>query len=131
MEEDDKIKELFTGFNPAMDSDRDFMDRLTRSLDSVEMIRERATELRRRNRRAVVAAALVGFVTGIAFTLAMTFIKGWIGNLLTHIPSTPASTDTPAIIGWVITAAASILAALGTYELAVTTAPKRRDSARL
>ena len=119
MEEDDKIKQLFDSFDPVPEtSDRDFMDRLARSLDSVEMITQRAARLRRRNRRAVIAAAAVGFVTGVGFTLAMPFIKGFVSNLMSSVPPAPESVDPAAIIGWVIAAGATALVALATYELA-------------
>ncbi len=125
MEEDDKLKQLFDGFYPSMDSDRDFMARLTHALDSVEMIKERAIAQKRRNRCAVIAAAVVGFVTGVLFTLSMPFICTFFEDLLSKIMTQPSPGETATVIGWIVAAGGALLAALGTYELTLSTSPRR------
>ena len=63
--EEDKLKDVFEGFDPELTSDSLFMSRLRRSMEAVEIVRERQAELRRRGCRAVVVAAITGCAVGI------------------------------------------------------------------
>ena len=72
--EDDKLKDLFAGFNPPMDDDRHFMSQIERSLQAVEMAKNQCAEIKRRNSKAVIVASFVGFVCGVVFTLCYPYM---------------------------------------------------------
>lgn len=62
--EDDKLKFLFTNFEPELSSDFKFMNKLERNLNSVEIIKRHTAEVRSRNKKAVAIAAFAGFIVG-------------------------------------------------------------------
>ncbi len=72
--EDDKLKSLFTNFEPELSSDFKFMNKLERNLNSVEIIKRHTAEVRSRNKKAVAIAAFAGFIVGFCvfsvFTLS-------------------------------------------------------------
>ena len=68
MNEDDKLREIFSGFEPDMQPDSVFMSRLERNIEQVELIKRQLTATRSRSRRAVVAATFTGFVFGVLST---------------------------------------------------------------
>ncbi len=133
--EDKDLQELFSAYNPTLISDREFMDRLQSSLDAVESLRASSaavySDMRRRNRIAVVCAALAGFLTGLLFTYAMPFINAilyGIGSLISGMTKsmsveilglqTGASGFLP-VLAWLLTAGAIIFATLQTYDLTI------------
>ncbi len=67
--DDDKIRDLFNGFDPELTDADAFIERVTRGLDAVEIVRERQQVMYRRQKRAVSAAACVGVFVGIGLTL--------------------------------------------------------------
>lgn len=79
--EEDRLSELFSSFSPSLPSDRLFMDRLERNLESVEFIRLRTLRLRRRNRIAAIAAALAGFLCGTLFSLCFPYLAAFVRSL--------------------------------------------------
>ena len=76
--EDDKLKDLFAGFNPPMGDNNQFMSKLERNLQAVEFAKTHCAEARRKNRVAVVVASFVGFVCGVVFTLCYPYLLGLI-----------------------------------------------------
>ena len=122
MEDDKLFKELFSNFDPELTPDYHFMDRLRRNMDSVEMIRRRDAELKKHNRQAVAIAAVVGFVIGALFTMAMPYIVQGLGSLFRAFPTSDAVrilSDNSSTIGWLMIAATSTLTALNTYDLSL------------
>lgn len=115
--EEEKIRELLSGFNPSLSSDEEFIDRLERNINAVESVRRQAVELRRKNRIAVAVAAVSGFITGVLLTLVLPEI----GELAKHV-SLPMSNVGPVtvdfrILGWLMTAGVSGIIGYNAYEL--------------
>lgn len=127
--DNDNLKELFGNFNPDLSSGSDFIARLQQRMDTIEMVRQYNAELRRRNRIAVMIAALAGFVMGVALTLLMPLIGDWIATFRLSVPGHAFNIDLH-YIAWVLLAAVSMFTALNTYEIALARlAPK--DPVRL
>lgn len=74
MEKDKKLEELFLAQKPTFDDKTDFMATVTRRLDAVEFVRQHQEASLRRYKLAMVAAFVVGIVSGavtMAFVLSM------------------------------------------------------------
>ena len=69
MEKDKKLEELFLAQKPTFDDKADFMATVTRRLDAVEFVRQHHEVSLRRYKLAMVAAFVVGIVSG-AVTMA-------------------------------------------------------------
>lgn len=128
--EDDKLKELFGGFNPELSPDNRFMDRLLDNMRSVELIRQHNAEQHRRNRIAVAVAAFAGFLCGILFSLLLPYF----GNAMTQLASSVTLKwlsqiliENNALLGWLIISSVSVTIAINTYD--ITAALLRRRAA--
>ncbi len=74
MNKDQALEELFLAHRPQFDDQADFMAELTRRLDAVEYVRQHQEATIRRYKMAMVAAFVVGIVSGaatLAFVLSM------------------------------------------------------------
>ena len=74
MTKDKALEELFLAQKPHFDDNADFMARLTKRLDAVEYIKQHQEATLRRYKLAMVAAFIVGIVSGavtMAFVLSM------------------------------------------------------------
>ena len=69
MEKDKKLEDLFLAQKPTFDDKADFMATVTRRLDAVEYVRQHQEAILRRYKLAMVAAFVVGIVSG-ALTMA-------------------------------------------------------------
>ena len=69
MVKDKKLEELFLAQKPTFDDKADFMAKVTRRLDAVEYVRQHQEATMRRYKLAIVAAFIVGIVSG-AITMA-------------------------------------------------------------
>ena len=69
MEKDKKLEELFLAQKTTFDDKADFMATVTRRLDAVEFVRQHQETTLRRYKLAMVAAFVVGIVSG-AVTMA-------------------------------------------------------------
>lgn len=99
-EEDQKIREMLTGFRPEQEkSEVDFMACLQQKMDTVDTVKEYCLTEKRRNRRAVIIAAIAGVLTGVGLTLLTPYLETFFGEVL------------GAIIPWVIVAL-GVLAAI-------------------
>lgn len=120
--EDDKLRSLFSDFKPELSSDSLFMNRLERSLNSVEMVKQRVSETRSRGRKAVAFAAVAGFIVGVLFSLTLPYLSEIVADWqLTLPPESMANTiaDNFTLIAWTVAGATSVFAALNTYELSL------------
>lgn len=119
--DNDNLKELFGNFNPGLSSGNDFMARLQQRMDTIDMVRQYNTELRRRNRKAVMIAALAGFIMGVVLTLLMPLAGAWVATLRISVPELHISTLAIdyRYIAWILLAAISMFTALNTYEIAL------------
>lgn len=109
----DKLKDLFTDFEPELSSDLDFLAKVHRNVNTIELVRQHNKVMRRRNKIAVVIAALSGFITGTLFTLLLPLIVDWIYTI-----QLPIIVDYQ-LVTWVISAVVSILTAVSVYEMAL------------
>ena len=122
MDQDDKLKELFSDFNPDLSSDSLFMSRLERSLNSVEIVKRHAAEMELRNRKAVAIAAIIGFISGFLFSLLLPALQHAVASWQLTLPDSSwlsPIAENFAIIAWLAIALASSLIALNTYELSL------------
>ena len=74
MTKDKALEELFLAQQPHFDDQADFMATLTRRLDAVEYVRQHQEATLRRYKLAMVAAFVVGLVSGavtLVFVLSM------------------------------------------------------------
>ncbi len=76
--EDDKLKDIFRDFDPDLSSSLQFISKLQRNMEAVEIVRQYNAALRRRNKLAVAIAGLCGFAVGVTLTLLYPFIVDWI-----------------------------------------------------
>ena len=74
MNKDKAIEDLFLAQKPHFDDQTDFMAALNRRLDAVEYVRQHQEATLRRYKMAMVAAFVIGIVSGaatLAFVLSM------------------------------------------------------------
>lgn len=118
--EEDKLKSLFAEFRPELSSDRQFMSCLERNMESVEIVKRRMAEMRARNRRAIAVAAVVGFVVGFLFSLALPYLSGLVADWQLTLPEDSVmsvAADYFAVIAWGVTGATAVIAAINTYDM--------------
>ena len=121
--EEDRIKELFSEYNPELTSGIDFIDRLQRNLDAVELIHQENGAVMKRNRAAVMVSSLAGFVTGIIFSLFLPYIDSLVQTFLSSILTScclPDSLYVIHVISWLAIGGVSVFIALNTYFLSTT-----------
>lgn len=122
MKEDKEFRELFSGFEPKLPSDFDFMSRLEHGLAAVEAIRSNVADERRRNRRALVIAALSGFASGSIFTALIPYLTDAIARWQHGLPASVFAdiiAGNTAALAWTAAAAAAIIVSLNAYELSL------------
>lgn len=120
--EDDKLKSLFSNFEPELSSDFLFMNKLQRNLNSVELIKQHTVEVRSRSRKAVAIAAIVGFMVGFLFSLSLPYLSEAVSNWQLTLPSESVMNvfaNNFTIIAWLVIGGTSVFAALNSYELSL------------
>lgn len=118
--EDDKIRQLFENFEPDLSSDVQFINRLERKLNSVEIIVKHNAEVRSMNKKAVGIAACVGFIVGFLFSLALPYLRNVVAQWQLTLPGDSVMNtlaDHFAIIAWCLIALISVISALNAYDL--------------
>ncbi|MDE6272632.1 MAG: hypothetical protein K2M31_06460 [Muribaculaceae bacterium] len=119
---DDKLKSLFADFEPQLSPDSQFIDRLERSLNSVEIIRQHAAGVRKRNRVAVGIATFSGFIIGVLFSLMLPYLSNAVAEwqlTLSNESLMHAFADQFSIIAWSVVGASSVITALNAYEISL------------
>ena len=120
--EDDKLKSLFSNFEPELSSDFLFMNKLQRNLNSVELIKQHTAEVRSRSRKAVAIAAIVGFIVGFLFSLSLPYLTDAVSNCQLTLPSESVMNvfaNNFTIIAWLVIGGTSVFAALNSYEVSL------------
>ena len=119
--EDDKIRNLFDNFEPELSSSFQFMNQLKKNMDAVEIVRQHNIALKKRNRLAVVIAAVSGFVMGVILTLLFPLIGDWVSTFNLSIPRLQISAVTIdfSFVAWIVMAGVCITTALNAYEIAM------------
>ena len=120
--EDKSIRELFNNFDPELSNDFQFMSRLKNNMDSVELVKKHNLELQRKNRKAVIIAASVGFLFGLLFSMFLPAIgeavKGMQAGLHPgSFVSLLAANYLPIVL--TIIAGGSVFISLNTFDLAL------------
>lgn len=130
--EDDKLKSLFSNFEPELSSDFLFMNKLQRNLNSVELIKQHTVEVRSRSRKAVAIAAIVGFIVGFLFSLSLPYLSEAVSNWQLTLPSESIMNvfaNNFTIIAWLVIGGTSVFAALNSYELSLSLLkPKEKNA---
>lgn len=120
--EDDKLKSLFKNFEPDMSSDFQFMNKLQKNLNSVEIIRQHTAEARTRIKKAVAIAAVVGFIVGFLFSLSLPYLNDAVSNWQLTLPNESvlnSFANNFTTIAWLIIGGTSVIAALNSYEISL------------
>lgn len=120
--EDDKLKSLFSNFEPELSSDSLFMNKLQRNLNSVELIKQHTAEVRSRSRKAVAIAAIVGFIVGFLFSLSLPYLTDAVSNWQLTLPSESVMNvfaNNFTIIAWLVIGGTSVFAVLNSYEVSL------------
>lgn len=119
--DDDKLKKLFDNFDPELSSSFQFMDRLKKNMEAVEIVKQHNAELKKRNKLAVAIAAVSGFVMGVILTLLFPLVGNWVSTFNLSIPQLQISAITInySFVAWIIMAGVSIITALNAYEIAL------------
>ena len=127
--EEDKIKDLFAGYDPQLSSDFRFMNRLESNMRSVELVKEHHREEIKINRKALMIAAVVGFVCGFLFSMALPAI----GEAMMNMRQAVAAGSFLGFvvqnylpITWAMIAAVSGFIAFNTFELSLFLFERRR-----
>lgn len=130
--EDDKLKSLFSDFEPALSSDAQFVSRLRQNMNSVELIRRHTAEVRSRNKKAVAIAAVMGFVIGFLFSLLLPYLSDAVSDWQLTLPDESIMNTVATnfyLIAWMVIGCTSVLAALNTYEVSVSLLKRKEASA--
>lgn len=120
--EDKSIRELFNNFDPELSNDFQFMSRLKNNMDSVELVKKHNLELQRKNRKAVIIAASVGFLFGLLFSMFLPAIGEAVKGIQAGLHpgsfvSLLAANYLPIVL--TIIAGASVFISLNTFDLAI------------
>ncbi len=119
--EDDKLRNLFNDFQPELSSSSQFMTKLQKNMEMVEILKQHDIALKKRNKLAVVIAAVSGFVMGVILTLLFQLIANWISTVSVSLPHLHISNLTIdyRVVAWIVMAGACIITALNAYEIAL------------
>lgn len=119
--EEDEIKKLFSGYEPELSPDSQFMANLQRNLAAVEVVRLQSHQVRKRNRIAVVVAALSGFAMGVLFTLLMPLFGDWMATINLSVPCVGLNMSTldSQTATWILSALVSGITAYNVYEITI------------
>lgn len=127
--EDDKIKEIFSSYQPELSSSFQFMSKLKKNMEAVEIIKQHNVALRKRNKLAVAIAGFCGFAMGVLLTLIFPMIEDLIKSVKINLPmlSSSALNIDFSNIAWLLVAAISITTSISVYELASTRLTLRQE----
>ncbi len=126
--EDDKIIEIFKEFDPELSSSFQFITKLKKNMEAMEMVRQYYAAQKRRNKWAVAIAGVCGFTMGVILTLLLPFITDWIVSNQVTIPLFSANNLTIDFryLGLILMSCASVLTSLSVYEIALARLPLRQ-----
>lgn len=125
--DDDKLKDLFSGFEPELSSSVQFMTKLEKNMEAVEIVKQHNLMLKKRNRQAVLIAAACGFVAGVIFTLLFPLVGDWISIYNISLPYFTISSLTVdyGFLAWLLPAVSCGIISLNAYEIAMAKLPTK------
>ncbi len=91
MTKDNEIEELFLAQKPTFDDSAEFMAKLTKRLDAVEIVKQYQERTIRRYRIVIAVAFVVGIVSGTASTI-------WLLSSPIELPSVNFRTQTTFLL---------------------------------
>ena len=94
MEKDKELEALFLAQKPHFDDDDEFMQKLTKRLDAVEIVKQYQERTLRRYRIVIAVAFVVGIISGTASTI-------WLLSSPIELPSVNFQTQTTFLL-WLI-----------------------------
>ena len=94
MEKDKAIEDLFLAQNPHFDDSAEFMQKLTKRLEAVEIVKQYQERTLHRYKMMMVAAFVVGIVSGTASTI-------WLLSSPIELPSVNFQTQTTFLL-WLV-----------------------------
>lgn len=124
--DDEKIKDILKTYRPELTSDFQFMASLERKMEAVEYVKQEMRALRRRNKIAVAAAAVAGFVMGSLTTMLAPLVTDWASTTALTIPSTGIAIDLHILV-YIAAALVSAISAYNTYEIALAHLSRRQN----
>lgn len=120
--EDDILRSLFSTFEPELSSDFQFMNKLQRNLNAVEIIKQQTADVHSRNKKAVAIAAIVGFIVGSLFSLSLPYLSDVVSHWQLTLPSgsmLKTFANNFITIAWLVIGSTAVLAALNSYEISL------------
>ena len=127
---DDKFKDLFQNFKPELSSDFKFLTKLQRNMDALELVKHQTAMQRKRNRIAVIVAAITGFVMGVIITILFPILADTLSTFSITLPApdfSPISINWQ-IIGYILAAIVSVFTALNAYEITLSRLSRRKEA---
>ena len=127
--EEERLKDIFNDYDPELSSSRNFIERLERNLNAVELIHKENAKATRRNKAAVMIASIAGFLTGFIFSHILPYIEKTLAELinpthtymlLSHLENVA---DFPQVLSWMIIGGVSVFASVGTYNMIISHQP--------
>lgn len=119
--DDDKVKELFKGFNPELGmTDTTFMSRLKKGMEAVELVKQHQRKLHSLYKRALLAASIAAFAMGSLLSSLYPTLMKMLSAITLTLPSqlqhTTLSLGQP-VICWGMIGSVCLLTALSVYDL--------------
>lgn len=113
---DDKLRQLFESSIPEFTPSGEFLKRIERNIEAVDLVRKNQAAIVVKSRRAAFLSGMAGFICGVILTLLYPFIL----NLLSGLFMTMAQLkDYVEIVSMTATygliASGSVAGAMGTY----------------
>ncbi len=123
--EDEKIKDIFKEFDPELSSSFQFITKLQKNMEAMEIVRQYNETQKRRNKWAVAIAGICGFAMGVIMTLLLPFITDWVASISFALSLPP--TLNFAYIVWLLVATVSVLTTVSVYEIALKSITLRQE----
>ncbi|WP_368336402.1 hypothetical protein [Parabacteroides merdae] len=120
--EDDKLKSLFSDFNPTLFSDFQFMKALEEKMRSVEIVKEHTAQVTKRYKYAVAIAAIVGFAVGFLFSLTLPFLSEVVSTWQLSLSDASVLNklaDNFNLISWLLVGGTASFIAVNVYEVSI------------
>ena len=118
--EDDKLRELFSNFQPELSPSFQFTTKLQKKMEAVEIVKQHNATLRKRNRLAVAIAALCGFIMNMVLYLIFPLINNSASSLSIPSPYLLLNSITidSSFVVWIVMAVISVIITRNVYEIA-------------
>ncbi|MDE5586507.1 MAG: hypothetical protein K2I92_09300 [Muribaculaceae bacterium] len=132
--EEERLKNLFSQYDPELSSSMAFIEHLERNLDTVELIHQENAAVMKRNRIAVAIASCTGFMSGVIFTLLFPYIDSLIKSLSDSMLTAYGLTDSLNglhLISWLSIGGISVFVTINTYNLVNNILSQKMSKGRL